>query len=690
MNAVPAAVLVVVGAGPRGTGLLERIAANAPELWDGRRTLTIHLVDPYPPGPGRVWRHEQSPLLRMNSMAEDVTMFTDETSEMDGPVRPGPSLAEWASRFSGRGPRLTPDTEPAAPEPADPEVLAELRSLEPSDFPTRRAQSAYLDWVFRRALAELPPSIGVVWHRTVATAVTGPADGPQQVHLADRDTPLTADLVVLAQGHLDAAPEAGHHDHAAFAARHGRFHLPPEFSSDADLSGLRPGEHVVLRGFGLAFVDLMVLLTEGRGGTYRTEPDGTLTYLPSGREPVLHVGSRRGVPYHSKTRYRLQGPRPPLPRHFGPAAVDALLALDRPLDLRRDVWPLMAKEIGFGHYHELFHAHPERTALPWADFLAAYDRLDWYSEAMAALVAAAVPDPEDRLDFEALDRPLAGLTFPDPHSFQHHLRDHITQDVGRREDPAHSADLGAFLALLSVYGQLPGLVSAGRLTARSVAAGLDGWWQGFFSFLASGPPGFRLRQLLALSRAGIVRFLGADLQVGTDDSTGTFTATSPTVPGHTVHATALIEAYLPRPTLDRTGDPLLRALLRSGALTEEVITDPTHTHRSGLLTVTPAHGHVLDPTLGEAHPRRIAIGAPTNSRAVAAFARPRTNAPAFRQNDAVARALLRTLAAAEEAAVPRARTAAPEDGDRSLTPRTAEDTDQERSAPGPRVATHST
>ncbi|MFD7134522.1 FAD/NAD(P)-binding protein [Streptomyces sp. NPDC059894] len=688
MNAVPEAVLVVVGAGPRGTGLLERIAANAPELWDGRRTLRIHLVDPHPPGPGRVWRHEQSPLLRMNSMAEDVTMFTDETSQLDGPVRPGPSLAEWASRLSGRGPRLTPRA-----EPADPEVLAELRSLESSDFPTRRAQSAYLDWVFRRALAELPPSVDVVWHRTVATAVTGPADGPQQVHLADRGTPLTADLVVLAQGHLDAAPGAGHHDHAAFAARHGRFHLPPEFSSDADLSALRPGEHVLLRGFGLAFVDLMVLLTEGRGGTYRTGPDGTLTYLPSGREPVLHVGSRRGVPYHSKTRYRLQGPPPPLPRHFGPVAVDTLLALDRPLDLRRDVWPLMAKEIGFGHYHELFHAHPERTALPWADFLAAYDRLDWYSDPMAALVAAAVPDPEDRLDFEALDRPLADLAFPDPESLQHHLRDHITQDVRRREDPAHSADLGAFLALLSVYGQLPALASAGRLTARSLAEGLDGWWQGFFSFLASGPPGFRLRQLLALSRAGIVRFLGADLQVGTDDSTGTFTATSPTVPGHTVHATALIEAYLPRPSLDRTEDPLLRALHRSGALTEEVVTDPTHTHRSGLLTVASEHGHILDPTLGGPHPRRVALGAPTNSRAVAAFARPRTNAPAFRQNDAAARSLLRTLAARGEAAPPerpaQERTPLPEAGDRSPATRTTEDTDQQRPAAGPRIATHS-
>ncbi|MEU4654059.1 FAD/NAD(P)-binding protein [Streptomyces sp. NPDC023723] len=632
------AVLAVVGAGPRATGLLERLAANTDELWPRSAELHIHLIDPHPPGPGRVWRHEQSPLLRMNSMAEDVTMFTDESSVIDGPVRPGPSLAQWAAQFSGQGPWYAPHA-----EPADPEVLAELRALAPTDFPTRRAQSAYLDWVFRAALAALPPSVTVTWHRTTATGVFGPPDGPQRVFLADRDTPLTADLVVLAQGHLGtAAPAAEHRAPAAFARRHGRFHLPPAFSADADLAGLRAGEHVVLRGFGLAFVDLAVLLTEGRGGTYRTEPDGTLTYLPSGREPVLHVGSRRGVPYHSKTGYRLQGPRPPLPRHFGPAAVDALLAADRPLDLRRDVWPLMAKEIGFGHYHELFHAHPERTGRPWSEFCAGYDRLDWYSGDLAALVASSVPDPADRLDFEALDRPLTGVSFTTPDAFQEHLRDYLARDVARRADPAHSADLGAFLALLSVYGQLPRLVAAGRLTARSVAEGVDGWWQGFFSFLASGPPGFRLRQLHALSRAGIVRFTGADLRIGTDEATGTFTATSPTVPGHTVRATALIEAYLPRHALDRTEDPLLRRLYRAGELAEEVVTDATDTHRSGLLTVSPADAHLVDPLLGGPHPRRIALGAPTNSRAVAAFARPRTDAPAFRQNDAVARALLRT------------------------------------------------
>ncbi|GAA4877845.1 FAD/NAD(P)-binding protein [Kitasatospora terrestris] len=627
--------LVIVGAGPRATGLLERIVANAAELLPPERPLHVHLVDPHPPGPGRIWRHEQSPLLRMNSMAEDVTMFTDASSTVEGPVRPGPSLAEWAAAQHEFEPYREQD---------DPAVAAELRALAPTDFPTRRAQSAYLDWVFRRVLAQRPGHLTVTVHRATALELTGPPDGPQEVRLTN--TTLRADHVVLTLGHLGSAPAAEHEALADFAHRHGRCYLPPAFTSDTDLSAVAPGEHVLVRGLGLAFVDLVALLTEGRGGRYERTPTGPV-YRPSGREPVLHVGSRRGVPYHSKTGYRLQGPPAPLPRYFDAAAVDALPGGDGPLELRRDLWPLMAKEIGFGHYHELFHAHPGRTALPWPDFLAAYDRLDWYSPALTELVAAAVPDPADRLDLEALDRPLGGRTFDTSEQLQRHLRDHLAHDADRRADPAHSADLGAFLALLSLYGQLPRIAAGGRLTARSTAEELDGWWSGFFNSVASGPPGFRLRQLHALSEAGVVRFLGADLRVTTDETTGTFHATSPTVPGHHVTATALVDGHLPRPTVTRTDDPLLRGLHRAGEITERTLTDATGTYRSGLIAVSPTDGRILDPTLGGApHPRRRALGPHTDARAQAAFARPRTDAPAFRQNDAAARAILRSIAPA--------------------------------------------
>ncbi len=97
-------------------------------------------------------------------MAEDVTMFTDDTVELAGPVVDGPALHAWAEDV--RAGRVPPDAEPA--------VLAEIHGLTGQTFPSRRLQSAYLRWTCRRALAALPPSVTVHEHRTTALAATGP------------------------------------------------------------------------------------------------------------------------------------------------------------------------------------------------------------------------------------------------------------------------------------------------------------------------------------------------------------------------------------------------------------------------------------------------------------------------------------------------------------------------------------
>ncbi|MFD1149183.1 FAD/NAD(P)-binding protein [Saccharothrix hoggarensis] len=608
--------MVVVGAGPRAAGLLERLGANAPELFDG--PLEVDLVDPFPAGAGRVWRHEQSPLLRMNSMAEDVTMFTDASVVCEGPVRPGPSLAEWARTVASAPDLSFVDSEGLVD--LTPEVRAELAALEPTTFPSRRAQSAYLRWFHERAVASLPAGSSVRVHRGRAVRLTGTSGMRQRVWLADRAEPLVADVVVLALGHLDREPEPEHVRLAGYAAEHGLAYLPPDYTADADLSAVPPGADVVVRGLGLAFVDLAVLLGEGRGGRF-TRVDGELRYLPSGREPRLHVGSRRGVPYHSKTGYRLRG-APPEPGGFFDAG--ALLARPGDLDFRADVWPLMAKEIAHGYYRELFTGHPSRVAVPWARFADEFARLDWYSPGMRALEEAVAV--EDRIDFERLDRPIDGRVFGTSDEFQRFVRDYVTADVARRSDPAHSADLGAFLALLGVYGQFARLAASGRLR------GEDGWWRGFFSYFASGPPPGRLEELLALSRAGVVRFLGADTWVRAEG--GVFLAGSPSVPGHVVRASGLVEARLPEHTLATTADPLLRSLRAAGEVRDE----------DGQVAVAAEDSRVVD-AAGVPHARRFAVGPYTTNKAYAAFARPGTNAPTFRQNDEVARAVLRVLAA---------------------------------------------
>jgi len=623
--------IAVIGAGPRGTGVVERLVANLPEL--GAGPLDVHLIDPYPPGAGRIWRHAQSPLLAMNSMASDVTMYTDDSVVCEGPIRPGPSFWDWAR-------------EHADPDTFEPELAAELRAVTASTFPSRRLQSRYLEWVLADLLAHLPDGMRVHLHRDRAIGLA--QDGPAQVVQLGEGRRLRVDAVVLASGHLDASPTPDELALVAHAQRHGLVYLAPEQTTDSDLSVLAPGETVLVRGMGLAFIDLLVLLYEGRGGRFEPDGDG-LRYVPSGAEPYLVAGSPRGMPYHAKTHYGLRAGLPPLPRFFGDAEISALVDAGAPIDLHRQVWPLMAKEIAWGWYHELFRGHPERVRVPWDEFVDGFAAAGWDSPEMIDLLDRAVPEQVDRIDLPGLHDPLGGVTAPSLDALQPVVRALIAEDLRQHVDEAHTPHLGAFVAMLSVYSSAGRVVASGLLTPRSAAQDV-GWWQGFFNGVASGPPGFRVRELLALSEAGYVRFLGAGMAI--DAEPDGFRAVSTTLAGAPpVHARALVDARLQEPSAARSADPLLASLLREGQVVEAVITDADGSvlRNTGQIRTRPADGAVLD-AAGRAHPRRFAAGPHTTVKLPGAFTRPGTNSLSFRHNDALARAVLQAVAGAARAA----------------------------------------
>ncbi|MET8248828.1 hypothetical protein ABZV31_33275 [Streptomyces sp. NPDC005202] len=56
--------------------------------------------------------------------------------------------------------------------------------------------------------------------------------------------------MVLALGHLDAELDGEQGELAAYARTHGLVHLPPDFTADSDLSPLKAGEPVLVRGSG--------------------------------------------------------------------------------------------------------------------------------------------------------------------------------------------------------------------------------------------------------------------------------------------------------------------------------------------------------------------------------------------------------------------------------------------------------
>ncbi|MEV0148816.1 MULTISPECIES: FAD/NAD(P)-binding protein [unclassified Nonomuraea] len=597
----PAAV-VVVGAGPAGTCVLERICANAPDLI-GDGGLDVHVVDPYPHGAGRAWRAGQSERLLATSAAGDVTVFADVSpdggSYADGPLPGG--------RFAGASPAGGPFGDAPARRPGpvgSGPSLAEWLGREPGYVPARSEVGRYLAYAFERAVRGAPRGVRVHLHRDRAVGLTGAA-GRERVELSG-GTRLDADAVILAQGQHGVRPSPDEAGHAAFAARHGLLYLP---SGDAvDPGPLPAGEPVLVRGAGQAFAGLVALLTSQRGGRFTSGRGGELVYLPSGAEPLLYVGSRRGVPYQAGPGRPRTGPPPLLPRF--------LTSATPPEELRQAV----AKELAYTYYHELFTAHPARTRTGWDAFEAAFERAEWGGKEMRALVTRSVPRFADRLNLDRLDRPLHGMRFGDLAGLQRWMHGYLAAGLERRADPANSADLA----------MIHGLRSARAVLADRAP---DPWFERLFRFLAGGPPVSRLAELRALARAGVVTFLGGGLRVEQDERVAGWRASGTAVPG-SVGARVLVEARLPEPDVSRAADPLVAGLYGRGECRETW----------GLLDVRLTDRRLIS-RAGDVHPRRFALG-PWTAGGAAGFARPGGDDAMLRQADAVARAVLTQVAGA--------------------------------------------
>ncbi|MEU5210750.1 FAD/NAD(P)-binding protein [Streptomyces sp. NPDC020742] len=592
-TAGPARSLCIIGCGPRGTSIVERILANVPTLY-GDRPLDLHLVDPYPPGAGRTWRTDQPGLLWMNSAAEQVTLYPDESVDCAGPPRPGPTTAGWLD----------------AP-------------LHDGGYAARRDQGRYLRHFFETVTRARPASVRLHLHRARATDLRRTPDGRQLVVLDGGHPPVPADRVVLAQGHLDHRPGP---------VPPGLTRIGPGPADPDALAALPPGAPVLVRGLGLVFIDCLALLTEGRGGRFlRTAPGGPLRYLPSGREPRLFAGSRRGVPLPPKPARDTPAAPAAGPPALRFATVEACRdRLSRPgATFGRDVWPLVLAELGWCHYRALFAERPTAAGTTWADFDAQYALLHTDPERLAKLARAAVPDPADRLDLDRLADPLAGLRFDGADDLQRRLQGHLAGELRRRTGPARGIATALVDALQRTGAVIEELWRDGHLTADQVAEALDRFALG--THLSSGPPPLRAAQLLALAEAGVVTFVGPGMRVETvaGGSSAVYRATSPALPGVVHEAAVLLDARLAAPDGGQPADPLRRALYSRG----ELVSEPgSGGGASGLprLSGTGLHPVGAD---GTEHRDRIVAGP-------AQFPRPGTNAVYFRQNDAIARRLL--------------------------------------------------
>jgi uncharacterized NAD(P)/FAD-binding protein YdhS len=618
----------VVGAGPRGLSVLERLCANERRA-PSQPKVTVHVVDPSAPGAGTVWRTDQSRYLLMNTVTSQITLYTDESAHIDGPIEPGPSLYEWAKSL-GAG-------------DCDDETLAEAKELGPDSYPTRAFYGCYLNAGFEQVVAGAPGHIDIRVHRSRAVAVAdthGVAGGPQRVRLEDGTRLDNLDAVVLALGHVPTRLSRRQERTARLARASDLTYVTPANPADLDLSPIEPGAPVLLRGLGLNFFDHMALFTLGRGGTF-TREDGHLVYHPSGCEARLYASSRRGVPYHSRGENE-KGPYGRYyPRLLTPEVIDKLhnraAGGDR-VHFANDLWPLISREIETVYYGTLLETQGREDK----EFVERYLHAPRGAEQTPLLDEFGI-DEADRWDWDRLSRPYRGLEFADRGEFREWMLDYLRRDVREAKAGNVSGPLKAALDVMrDLRNEIRLAVDHGGVEGNSYRDDLSGWYTPLNAFLSIGPPVSRIEEMIALIEAGILELTGPDTQIRIDTAEPAFVAHSATVPGPQVRASVLIEARLPEPDLRNTDDPLLRQLMATGQCsTFRIAAAHGTSYETGGLAVTQRPYHVLD-ARGDAHPRRFAYGVPTESVhwVTAAGIRPGVDSVTLGDSDAIARALL--------------------------------------------------
>ncbi|MFD5141923.1 FAD/NAD(P)-binding protein [Streptomyces sp. NPDC058401] len=351
--------LAIVGGGPSCTYVLDRLAATA-RAAGATLALDIHIFDRSGQfGAGQVHSPDQPVTSFLNRIVGQVGFAADESVADAGPLlapADRPTLLEWCrARFEATG------------DPAF-DLVAE-------DWPKRYIHGQALRDRFDRYVELLRDCPGVRVHLHLAEVVDlddSGDDGRLGIVTGTGGPRIRADHILMLTGHSSNDPlkYPRQREWARFAQEHAAVFVPSAYPlEDAFDATAGPAEVVGCVGMGLTAIDVILHLTEGRGGRYEQDAAGMPVYRASGREPSsIAVFSRAGLftlarPYNAKER------DPQELEHRGVFLVEEAVrqlrdSAGRPvrvggrvqaqLDFRAHVLPVVVLEMAHLYYTTLF------------------------------------------------------------------------------------------------------------------------------------------------------------------------------------------------------------------------------------------------------------------------------------------------------------------------------------------------
>lgn len=304
--------IAVVGLGPRGMVLVERIIAIM--RLRSKMEIDLLLVDPSAAGPG-LHSVDLPDYLMLNTVAGQLSFYPHPSAVKGEAPHTGPTLDQWCRgrgfRWSARG-----------------EIIQNGagREIAAGDYLPRRLLGLYLKECSEKLLSETPRNIRVQLIADRVVDADANRDGRWGVTTSSGDLFLV-DRLFLSLGHASLSSKR---------------HRPRPHIARSD-------ETVALGGFGLTAMDMVAELTKGRGGAYAWDA-GRLRYIKSGHEPRIVLYSRSGRPFCARPDWTPEDDKhrvPPI--FFTRDAIDTLRKSNERLDFRRDILPLIALDMRAGY-----------------------------------------------------------------------------------------------------------------------------------------------------------------------------------------------------------------------------------------------------------------------------------------------------------------------------------------------------
>jgi hypothetical protein len=530
----------IVGLGSWGLCVLERTVSRA------RRSETpirVHVIEPGQLG-GGVYAQGQPDYLVLNNACGQLSLHAAPDRETSPPYAIG--LYEWAVtqgyRWVGHECRIG-----AAGTP-----------ILPTDYLPRRLMGEYLVWFYDALVADAPPNLEIVRHFAAAADITPQLGGREAVLLSDGQT-IVVDHVVLTSGHTYNDEAAGDPGGVRYLRPY-----PVEYFDDSFPSGAP----LAIAGMGLVGFDMLTALTVGRGGTF-TDDGARKRYVRSGREPIIYLYSRSGVPYCAKSAHGVDptGDYQPVvctPEEFAGLTNPGGSPVRRKVDFRNDLLPLLYAEMRARyHTHAAFLAGgADRSAAERARLRAGWTG-GHYDKVVADLESRYGRFDPAAYVFAAADR-----HYTSSRDYQAQVYDMVATDLDEALMAGGSPVKAAQEVLRILRDQLRSVIEFGGLSLESYID-FQSNVRGRINRLEAGPPPMRSQQLLALVDSGVLHIpFGPNPAVSASADGRAVIRSTQLDRMSAATMTGVVRGHLDLPSLARSASPLLKRLYAKGRLTQ--------------------------------------------------------------------------------------------------------------------------